>query len=327
MRGGVAWILFPSDLPPKSMAYRWLPAWGAAGPRRLPPGWQLQVAFGERRVDTAGIAIKPFFYAATRGFSPHLHVRAMGTSSRRAGFPRDERATHVFGGIAREALPNNARALVLIYDPSRREAVLHVMLHAFAKHWGSASRTVRRIRHARARGRPCKGNAIAGRRFPSWGVIEAHLAGWKRHTANASRWHDQRGMDRSLPSREAGVLRAAKGIPPSTTDRDLMRSVGADGAMKIDGNAYSMPWRLSDDRPRGDGGAQNRWGSSLCELQSREFLAASECHRIPSVTYHKLMLRAPGLVCCAPMSECTSVMGVLIDAGSNSADPSRRKRC
>jgi len=31
MRGGIAWRLLPSDLPPKSTAYRWLANWRDAG--------------------------------------------------------------------------------------------------------------------------------------------------------------------------------------------------------------------------------------------------------------------------------------------------------
>jgi hypothetical protein len=41
-----------------------------------------------------------------------------------------------------------------------------------------------------------------------------------------------------------------RGIPPFTTHRELMRSVGADCAVAIDGNAYSVPWRLIGERVR-----------------------------------------------------------------------------
>lgn len=57
-------------------------------------------------------------------------------------------------------------------------------------------------------------------------------------------------IDRFLRE-EAGALRAVRGIPPFTTHRDLMRSVGADCAVAIDGNAYSVPWRLIGERVRG----------------------------------------------------------------------------
>ena len=62
-----------------------------------------------------------------------------------------------------------------------------------------------------------KSNAIAGRRFASWSEMEAHLAAW---------------------------------TPPFVTARDLLRRVGADCAIEVDGNAYSVPWRLICERVR-----------------------------------------------------------------------------
>src|SRR3984885_14366815 len=42
------------------------------------PGEQLQIDFGERRVEIDGVAIKVFFFVATLGYSRQLHVRAYG---------------------------------------------------------------------------------------------------------------------------------------------------------------------------------------------------------------------------------------------------------
>ena len=42
------------------------------------PGEQLQIDFGERRVEIGGIAVKVFFFVATLGYSRRLHVRAYG---------------------------------------------------------------------------------------------------------------------------------------------------------------------------------------------------------------------------------------------------------
>lgn len=39
-------------------------------------------------------------------------------------------------------------------------------------------------------------------------------------------------------------------MAPFTTHRDLVRSVGADCAVAVDGNAYSVPWRLIGERVR-----------------------------------------------------------------------------
>jgi len=153
-------------------------------------------------------------------------------------------------------LLDNARALVLHHDPSSREVVLHPRLHAFAKNWGFRIRACAPYR-ARTKGKDESGvgyvkrNAIAGRRFASWAAMEAHLDAWTRDIADL-RIHGTTGeapIDRFLRE-EAGALRPVRGIPPFTTHRELMRSVGADCAVAIDGNAYSVPWRLIGERVR-----------------------------------------------------------------------------
>ena len=221
-----------------------------------PPGEQLQIDFGERRVEIGGVATKVFFFVATLGYSRRLHVRAFGHEKQESWFAGMESTFQAFGGIAREVLLDNARALVLHHDPSSREVVLHPRLHAFAKHWGFRIRACAPYR-ARTKGKDERGvgyvkrNAIAGRRFASWAAMEAHLDAWTRDIADL-RVHGTTGeapIDRFLRE-EAGALRAVRGIPPFTTHRDLMRSVGADCAVAIDGNAYSVPWRLIGERVR-----------------------------------------------------------------------------
>jgi hypothetical protein len=43
---------------------------------------------------------------------------------------------------------------------------------------------------------------------------------------------------------EAKALKPIVGMPPFHVARDLIRRVRADCAVEIDGNAYSVPWRL-----------------------------------------------------------------------------------
>ena len=221
-----------------------------------PPGEQLQIDFGERRVEIAGVATKVFFFVATLGYSRRLHVRAFGHEKQESWFTGMESTFQAFGGIARGVLLDNARALVLHHDPSSREVVLHPRLHAFAKHWGFRIRACAPYR-ARTKGKDERGvgyvkrNAIAGRRFASWAAMEAHLDAWTRDIADL-RVHGTTGeapIDRFLRE-EAGALKPVRGVPPFTTHRDLMRSVGADCAVAIDGNAYSVPWRLIGERVR-----------------------------------------------------------------------------
>lgn len=62
---------------------------------------------------------------------------------------------------------------------------------------------------------------------------------------------------------EASALRPLAGTPPFVSARDLLRRVGADCAVEVDGNAYSVPWRLIGERVRVRVG-----GSSVCVLHA-----------------------------------------------------------
>jgi hypothetical protein len=46
------------------------------------------------------------------------------------------------------------------------------------------------------------------------------------------------------------VLRSLAGSPPFVTARDLLRRLGVDCSIEVDGNAYSVPWRLIGERVR-----------------------------------------------------------------------------
>jgi len=99
------------------------------------PGEQLQIDFGERRVEIGGVAVKVFLFVATLGYSRRLHVRAYGHEKQDSWFDGMESAFRAFGGVPREVLLDNAKALILHHDPASREVVLHPRLHAFANHW------------------------------------------------------------------------------------------------------------------------------------------------------------------------------------------------
>ena len=153
------------------------------------PGEQLQIDFGERRVEIGGVPTKVFFFVATLGYSRRLHVRAFAHEKQDSWFTGLESTFAAFGGIPREVLLDNARALILHHDPSSREVVLHPKLHAFAKHWGFRIRACAPYR-ARTKGKDERGvgyvkrNAIAGRRFETWAAMEAHLEAWTRDIAD-----------------------------------------------------------------------------------------------------------------------------------------------
>lgn len=221
-----------------------------------PPGQQLQIDFGERRVEIAGADVKVFFFVATLGYSRRLYVQAFGDEKQGSWFTGMEGAFQAFGGVPREVLLDNARALILHHNPSSREVVLHPRLHAFARHWGFRVRACAPYR-ARTKGKDERGvgyvkrNAIAGRSFANWAEMEAHLAAWTREVAD-QRIHGTTGeapIER-FHRDEAAALKPMVGLPTFTAVRDLVRSVGADCAVAVDGNTYSVPWQLIGERVR-----------------------------------------------------------------------------
>ena len=100
------------------------------------PGQQLQIDFGERRVEIGGAPVKVFFFVATLGYSRRLHVRAFTGEKQEHWFEGMEGAFRVFGGVPEEVLLDNARALITHHDPATREVVVNPKLHAFARHRG-----------------------------------------------------------------------------------------------------------------------------------------------------------------------------------------------
>ena len=220
------------------------------------PGEQMQIDFGERRIEIGGVPTRVSLFVATLGYSRRLHVRAFGHERQEDWFAGLESAFRAFGGVPHEVLLDNARALVLHHDPVSREVVLHPRLHAFSRHWGFRVRACAPYR-ARTKGKDERGvgyvknNAVAGRRFASFAALEAHLDAWTRDVADR-RVHGTTGEapGERFARDEARALRPLAGVPPFSAARDLVRRVGADCAVAVDGNAYSVPWRLIGERVR-----------------------------------------------------------------------------
>ncbi len=218
------------------------------------PGQQLQIDFGQRRVEIEG-ALRPVsFFVATLGHSRRLHVRAFLGERQEHWFEGMESAFAAFGGVPEEVLLDNARALILHHDAATREVVLNPKLHAFARHWGFRVQACAPYR-ARTKGKDergvgyVKGNAVAGRTFESFAALEAHLAEWTREIAD-QRVHGTTGeapMVRFARD-EAAALRPLPDRGPFLAARELSRRVGADCAVEIETNAYSVPWRLIGER-------------------------------------------------------------------------------
>ena len=109
-----------------------------------PPGKQLQIDFGERRVVICGVSAKAFLFVATLGYSRRLHVRAFTNERQESWFAGIESAFRCFGGVTEEVLFDNDRGLVSHHDRSTREVAFNARFRAFARHWGSGRALARR---------------------------------------------------------------------------------------------------------------------------------------------------------------------------------------
>ena len=145
---------------------------------------------------------------------------------------------------------DNPRALVDHHDAATREVRFNERLHAFARHWGFRPWACAPYR-ARTKGKDERGvgyvkhNAIAGHAFISWAALEAHLDWWMREIADR-RVHGTTGevpLER-FQRDEARALKGLDGRTPFRQVRELVRRVQADCAIEVDGNSYSVPWRL-----------------------------------------------------------------------------------
>jgi transposase len=119
-------------------------------------------------------------FVRTLGYSRRHYIRAFRNERQESWFDGLESAFAKFGGVPKEVLLDNARALVVEHDPTTRTVVFNDKLKAFAKHWGFRPRACAPYR-ARTKGKTENGvgyvkrNAIAGRSFPSWEAFERIL--------------------------------------------------------------------------------------------------------------------------------------------------------
>ena len=215
-----------------------------------PPGRQLQIDFGQRRIAIEGERDRVFLFVATLGYSRRIYAAAFRHERQSAWLEGIEGAFRHFGGLPGELLLDNARALVKHHDAVTREVEFNDRLHAFTRYWDVRPVACAPYR-ARTKGKDERGvgyvkhNAIAGRSFASWGALEAHLAWWMREVAD-TRMHGTTGeapMVRFVRE-ERQAMRPLGGRPPFRQLRELTRRVQNDACVDIDTNHYSVPWQL-----------------------------------------------------------------------------------
>ena len=182
-----------------------------------PPGHQLQIDFGERRIVIGGVPTKVFLFVATLGYSRRMHVRAFRNERQESWLEGLESTFRHFGGVTAEILFDNDRGLVSRHDIVTREVEFNAKFLAFARHWGFRPRACAPYR-ARTKGKDERGvgyvkrNAVAGRSFESFAALEGHLDAWVRDVADL-RVHGTTGEapDERFAREEAAALRPIGG--------------------------------------------------------------------------------------------------------------------
>lgn len=215
-----------------------------------PPGRQLQIDFGTVRVPVADEPVKVHLFVATLGYSRRTYVAMFLHERQSAWLQGLEGAFRHFGGTTKEVLVDNARALVNEHDAQTREVSFNERFHAFCRYWGVIPRACAPYR-AQTKGKDERGvgyvkrNAIAGHRFASLEMLQAHLQRWMREVADV-RIH---GTTAEPPitrferdERQALAPLTAKA--PFLQVRELSRRVHTDACIELDTNRYSVPWKL-----------------------------------------------------------------------------------
>ena len=217
-----------------------------------PPGDQLQIDFGQKRVRIAGAWVRVFLLVAVLGYSRRLFVKAFLNERQDDWRDGIAAAFQHFGGVPRTLLGDNARALVLGRERATGSVIFHPGYLAFCRDWDVQPRACAPYR-ARTKGKTeagvkyTKRNGLAEQDFESFAALETHLAAWMV-TA-----------DQRIPgtTQEAPIVRfdrderqALRPLPIRALPRReqrLRRRVANDAFIDVDTVRYSVPHRLVRD--------------------------------------------------------------------------------
>jgi transposase len=217
-----------------------------------PPGDQLQIDFGQKRVRIAGEWVRVFVLVAVLSYSRRLFVKAF-LNERQDDWREGIAAAFAhFGGVPRTLLGDNARALVLGRDRTTGTVVYHPAYLAFCRDWDVQPRACAPYR-ARTKGKTeagvkyVKRNGLADLEFASFAALERHLAEWMvvadervhgtTHETPSDRFdRDERAALRPLPVRA---------VP--RREQRLRRRVAHDALVDVDTVRYSVPHQLVRD--------------------------------------------------------------------------------
>jgi transposase len=217
-----------------------------------PPGDQLQIDFGQKRVSIAGTRVRIFLLVAVLSYSRRLFVKPFLNERGDDWREGIAAAFRYLGGVPRVLLGDNARPLVAGRDRATGTVSFHPAYLAFCRDWDVQPRACAPYR-ARTKGKTeagvkfVKRNALAELTFDSFAALEQHLADWmvladqRRHgttrEAPIVRFErDERAQLRPLPDRAL----------PRRVQR-VRRRVALDAFVDIDTVRYSVPHRLVRD--------------------------------------------------------------------------------
>ena len=217
-----------------------------------PPGDQLQVDFGQKRVRIGGEWVRVFVLVAVLSYSRRLFVKAFLSERQDDWREGIAAAFRHFGGVPRTLLGDNARALVLGRERASGTVVFHPGYLAFCRDWDVQPRTCAPYR-ARTKGKTeagvkyTKRNGLADLAFESFGALETHLATWM--TLADQREH---GTTHEAPlvrfeRDERQALRPLPGRALPRREQRQRRRVAHDAFVDLDTIRYSVPYRLVRD--------------------------------------------------------------------------------
>ena len=217
-----------------------------------PPGQQIQIDFGEKVVRIADQPVKVYLMTAVLGHSRRLYCRAFLAQRQDDWLEGLEGAFQHFGGLTEQVLCDNASPLVTSHDRQSGQVVWNPGFETFCRDRGLTAKACR-PRRARTKGKIERGvgyvkhNALAGRSFASFEVLQRHLARWMVEVAD-ERIH---GTTKEKPSvrfeRDERRPAALQARPLAVRTRRLTRRVSADCFVDIDTIRYSAPhWHVRE---------------------------------------------------------------------------------
>ena len=220
------------------------------------PGRQMQIDFGEKKMQIGGSLVRVHIFTAMLGYSRRQYIQAFRSEAQSSWFEGIENALRYFGGVPQELLVDNAKALVTYNDIASGELLLNEKFKALASYWGFKIRACAPHR-ARTKGKVeryvgyGKNNGLAGRIFENWEELESHIMMWLRevsdpHVVSTTGESPLLRFERDEKAELCPLLNK----PPFHQIRECMRKVGRDATVELDTNHYSVPWNHIGEQVR-----------------------------------------------------------------------------